>query len=348
MQWMGAVKPGTAIRSELLAATAALVLLLPVAVSAAEGDEPFDPEVAAEIAKANAACFDCHSPAAVAKQPAAGLDLCTLRFSTVAPDRFHASNHGEQKCVDCHGGEDDEGKQTVYYDEFPHDPKGKEATAECSDCHAAKVKRIRPMFLKSVHAKADDLREKFTCATCHDPHVHAVAKKLVDPRAVVAMDNQICFDCHDSDERFAEFAPRDAESGQLRTRPKIDHIHEWLPNARLHWTAVRCIDCHTPEVEPTKLLSHEILDEEHAERNCVACHSRDTMLNLRLYRHLASEEQQWLGFTNSVMLRSSYVVGATQSPFLDLLLGLASVAALLGCIGHGLARYIAKRRPKVP
>lgn len=341
---MGAVKQRTPVRSELLAAVAALVLSLPWAASAAE-DEPMDPAVAAEIAKANAACFECHSAAEVAKP--ARLDLCRLRYSSLDPKAFHTSNHGEQKCVDCHGGEDEDGKQTTYYDDFPHDPKGAEATAECSDCHAAKVKRIRPMFLKSVHARSDELRDKFTCATCHDPHVHAVAKRLVDPRAVVAMDNQVCLECHDSDERFAEYAPRDAKSGLLRSRPKIDQIHEWLPNTRLHWTAVRCIDCHTPEVEVTKLLSHEILDHEKAERNCVACHSRDTMLNLRLYRHLAQQEQEGLGFTNSVMLRSSYVVGATRHPLLDLLLGLALAAAVLGCIGHGLARYIAKRRPKV-
>lgn len=336
-------------RSELLAAIAALVLSLPNAAAAAEDEEPLDPAVAAEIAKANAACFECHSPEVVSAKPSAqDPDLCRLRFSTVSPERFHTSNHGEQKCVDCHGGEDDEGTQTTFYDHYPHDPKGKAATAECSDCHAAKVKRIKPMFLKSVHARSDELRERFTCATCHDPHVHAVAKKLVDPRAVVAMDNQICLDCHDSNERFAEFAPRDAESGARVARPKIDQIHEWLPNARLHWTAVRCIDCHTPVVEPTKLLSHEILDEEKAERNCVSCHSRDTMLNLRLYRHLAAEEEQSLGFTNSVVLRTSYVVGATRHPLLELLIGLALAAAVLGCIGHGLARYFANRRRKGP
>lgn len=341
------MKPRIPVRTELLAAVAALALFLPTAAAADDDGAPFDPAVAAEIAKANAACFECHSPVAVARKPKDDFDLCRLRFSTVAPDKYRASNHGEQKCVDCHGGEDDAGKQTTYYDRYPHDPKGKGATAQCSDCHSAKVKRIRPMFLKSVHARSDELRERFTCATCHDPHVHAVAKRLVDPRAVVAMDNQICLDCHDSDERFAEFAPLDLDSGLRVSRPKIDQIHKWLPNARLHWTAVRCIDCHTPMVEPTKLLSHEILDHEKAERNCVACHSRDTMLNLRLYRHLASQEQQGLGFTNSVMLRSSYVVGATQSPFLDLLLGLALIGAVLGCIGHGVARFIAKRRPKV-
>ena len=25
----------------------------------------------------------------------------------------------------------------------------------------------------------------------------------------------------------------------------LDDIHAWLPNARLHWRSVRCVDCHT-------------------------------------------------------------------------------------------------------
>lgn len=330
-------------RNRSLAAIAALVLLLPSPALAAD-DEPLDPAALEEIRKANAACFECHSPAGIAKPPREGMDVSSLRDDTVAPEPFHASNHGEQKCVECHGGEDDAGEPNIWYDLYPHDPRGKEAVAECADCHAAKVKRINPMFNASVHAESAELKDKFTCATCHDPHVHAVAEKLVDPHLVVAMDNQVCLDCHDSDRKFAEFAPRDEHTGLRGVRPKIDEIHDWLPNTRLHWSAVRCIDCHTPPTPEGKLLSHEIVDAEKAEKNCVTCHSRDTSLNLRLYRHLAEEEQDRLGFTNSVVLRTSYVIGATRHPLLELLVWLALAGAVVGVLGHGLARFIASRR----
>ena len=332
-------------RSPLVTALTVLALSLAPTAWAADEDEPLDPAVAAAIAKANAECFACHSAAGLRQPPKAGLDLSQLVDSSVEPAPYHASNHGEESCTDCHGGEDDDGKLRPYYTVYPHDAAGKDSTADCGDCHAAKVKRLKPQFNDSVHAESAELKAKFSCATCHDPHTHAVAEKLQDPHLIVAMDNKVCRDCHDSETRFAEFAPPDDEAKDgKKARPRIDEIHDWLPNTELHWSAVRCIDCHTPQVAENKLLSHEIMDEDKAEKNCVTCHSRDSSLNLRLYRHLAAEEQDRLGFTNAVVLRTSYVIGATRHPLLELLVGLALAGALGGVLLHGLARYIAARR----
>lgn len=332
-------------RAPSLALIAAIALLAP-GVALADDDEPVDPAVLAAVRKANEACFACHSEAGIRNPPQAGLDLAKKLHSTVEPEVFAASNHGEQACTECHGGEDDEGKPNLYYDLYPHDPRGADTTAECSDCHAGKIKRLKPQFNASVHARSPELKEKFHCSTCHEPHSFAVSKKLVDPHLIVAQDNKVCLGCHDSETRFAEFSPKDEKTGLRMVRPKIDEIHDWLPNTRLHWTAVRCVDCHTKQVEPGKMISHEIVDAEKAEKNCVACHSKDTALNLRLYRHLAEEEQQRLGFTNSVVLRTSYVLGATRHPLLETLIWLALIAATVGCLGHGLARFIANRRRK--
>lgn len=334
-------------RSSLFTALVIVAMASSPVAWAQDDDEPLDPAVAAAIAKANAECFTCHSAAGLRQPPRAGLDLIKLIDSTVEPAVYHASNHGDESCVDCHGGEDDEGKPRTYYAAYPHDAAGKDSTADCADCHAAKVKRLKPQFNDSVHAKAPELKAKFSCATCHDPHTHAVAEKLVDPHLVVAQDNRVCRDCHDAEVRFAEFAPPEADAAEGRkVRPKIDQIHDWLPNTELHWSAVRCIDCHTPQVAENKLLSHEILDEDKAEKNCASCHSRDSSLNLRLYRHLAAGEQDRLGFTNAVVLRTSYVIGATRHPLLELLVGLALAGALGGVLLHGLARFIAARRRK--
>ena len=62
-----------------------------------------------------------------------------------------------------------------------------------------------------------------------------------------------------------------------------------------------------------------------------------------MYRHLATEEQNKYGFLNSVILSNSYVVGATRSPTLDMILIGLFVATLAGVIGHGLVRVIMTR-----
>jgi len=127
-----------------------------------------------------------------------------------------------------------------------------------------------------------------------------------------------------------------------KKRPAIDDIHKWLPNTRLHWQAVRCIECHTPTDDKLS-LSHEVQNKDKAEKKCVTCHNPDSSLKVRLYRHLAKEEQQKYGFLNSVILSNSYVVGATRNPTLDLLLIGAFVATVLGVLGHGLLRIITTR-----
>ncbi|MBL8492138.1 MAG: hypothetical protein JNM82_15255, partial [Rhodocyclaceae bacterium] len=224
---------------------------------------------------------------------------------------------------------------------------GKTSTVGCTDCHAAKVLRLEPQFNASVHAKVEGVKEKFTCSTCHNAHVNIIQKRLKDPARIVAQDNQGCLECHDSDLTFAKFAPEAAKTpGQKKKRPDIEGIHEWLPNAKAHWKAVRCIECHTPEVAEGKMLSHEILNKEKAQKKCLACHSADSTLKVRLYRHMARDEQQKYGFTNSIILSNSYVVGAVRHPLLDkILIGLAALT-LLGVLVHGALRIVAALRRK--
>ena len=60
------------------------------------------------------------------------------------------------------------------------------------------------------------------------------------------------------------------------------------------------------------------------------------------YRHLAKEEQQRLGFANSVILATSYVPGATRHPLLDTLVLGAFAAMILGLLAHGLGRFLTR------
>lgn len=290
--------------------------------------------------KANEVCFTCHSAAGIARPPKAGMDMSKLKDSRVDTHVFNGSDHGVMDCRECHS-------KNYYGENYPHDPAGKTATSPCTECHAAKVLRLEPQFNASVHAKIQGVKEKFTCNTCHNAHVNVVQKRLKDPAKIVAQDNHGCLECHNSNETFAKFAPDNEKTpGQKKIRPDIDTIHEWLPNAKAHWKAVRCIECHTPEVAEGKMLSHEILNKEKAEKKCLSCHSSDSSLKTRLYRHLVKDEQQRLGFTNSVILSNSYVIGATRHPLLDkAIIGLV-LLALAGVLTHGVIRLIAALRRK--
>ncbi len=296
-----------------------------------------DPAVAEKNRKANEACFACHSEAGLKNLPRKDLDLDKLKANLLAPPAFGGSNHGHMDCRQCHG---------QGYNDYPHSQTAKNETSPCSECHATKVARLERQVDKSVHAKTETLKQKMTCSTCHNPHVALVASKLKDPHKIVAQDNGACLDCHNSDQTFAKFAPENEKSpGLKKKRPDIDTIHEWLPNTRAHWKAVRCVECHTPAVEVSKMLSHEILSKDKAEKKCVACHSANSSLKTRLYRHMVKDEQQRLGFTNSVILSSSYVIGATRHPVLDtLVIGLVALT-LAGVLGHGAVRiFVAIRR----
>jgi Cytochrome c7 and related cytochrome c len=291
-------------------------------------EERPSPEELAKIRLSNDECLRCHSEAGLKNPPQRDLDLAKLKTMIYVPAVYDDSDHGETACIKCH---------KKGYVDYPHADDAKESLAECQDCHAKRSIRIERQFEKSVHAK--NLSETFTCAHCHDAHTMKIAAKLGDPRKIVAQDNQACLNCHDSDEKFAKLAPEDEKTKKKKVRPKIDQIHEWLPNTKLHWQAVRCVECHTPTDE--KIQSHEILDKKKAEKNCVTCHSAETALKTRLYRHLAKEEQNEHGFLNSIVLRNSYVVGATRNAVLDrIVIGFVAFI-FFAAVLHGLIRVIA-------
>lgn len=306
----------------------ATILLALWAACAQAADAPA-PELLEKVRRANAECLACHSEAGVKNPPRPGMDLARLRQTVVDPEIFKGADHGNMECRQCH---------SQVYNAYPHPENAQENLSPCEECHAARVMKIERQFDKSVHAK--NLKEKMTCTTCHNVHEMTVAAKLGDPHKIVAQDNKICLDCHDSDLTFSKFAPEESDprlgSGKKR-RPAIDDIHEWLPNTRLHWQAVRCVECHTPA---DKIQSHQVLDKEKAERKCATCHSASSSLNTRLYRHLAKEEQNRYGFLNSIILSNTYVLGATRHPVLDAVLIGAFGLTVAGVLGHGALRIL--------
>ncbi|TBW33791.1 hypothetical protein EYW49_19525 [Siculibacillus lacustris] len=310
----------------------AFAVLAGVAVSGAsafaaevKGAAPSDPALVEKIRQSNAACYGCHTEQGLKAPPRADLDLEKLRQLVHDPAQFDASNHAGMECTVCHG---------QGYKAFPHAAGAKQSISECGECHATKALRIETQFEASVHAK--NFKEQFTCRTCHDPHAFRVAAKLGDPHKIVAQDNAMCVGCHNSDLRFALFS---ASVTPQKVRPDLDTLHAWLPNTRLHWQAVRCIECHTP-TSPVKSLgmSHEILGKDKAEKNCVTCHSQETALATRLYRFAAENGTADLGFANAAILDSAYVVGATRNPIVDRTVGVLFGLTVAVLLGHGALR----------
>lgn len=286
----------------------------------------------AKIRASNAECYACHSEQGFKSPPRADLDLAKLRAFIHDPGQFDASNHAGMECKVCHG---------QGYVAFPHTADAKKQISECGECHASKALRVEKQFEASVHAKT--LKDQFTCVTCHNPHVYRVAAKLGDPKKIVTQDNRMCMDCHNSDLRWAAFSK---SLTPAKPRPDLDALHGWLPNARLHWSSVRCVECHTPASTVKSLaISHEIQPKEKAEKNCVSCHSQEAQLATRLYRYAAASGADDLGFTNPNILGSAYVIGATRNLSLDRIVLALMALTLAGVMAHGAIRiFIAMSR----
>ncbi len=275
------------------------------------------------------ACLRCHGMETLAYQDRETGRLVDLHVEKTA---FRASNHGERRCLDCHKEDG--------FEKYPHTDKAKDQTLHCLNCHddpenpkfkKYRFKEVEAQFQKSIHFEKHG--KKFTCFSCHEPHAFEVAKNKETTAEVIVQDNGMCLNCHRSPARFASLTDRKF--------PDLESSHAWLPNTERHWAKARCVECHTPHGER---ISHEILGAKKAERNCVECHSRDSILLTQLYKHRASESREKLGFVNAAVLNDAYIIGATRNRFLDWLgFGLVGFVSA-GVFGHGLGRWVAGRR----
>jgi len=285
------------------------------------GDDMFslgevDPDLPNKIRAWNAECYSCHSEEGLKNPPRDDMDLEKLSELLTDSSGFDSGVHTGMACKECHA----EG-----YVEYPHPEPEQRLIKPCLECHRQRGGEVKEEFERSVHYKEHG--DKFTCVSCHEAHYMQVASKMRLPRTIAKQDNGFCIQCHENELRYSEFTT-------TKQLPDLDVVHEWLPNPPLHWEALRCIDCHTPEVRIS--VSHEVLPKDKAEKLCVSCHSRDSSLSTRLYRYLVEEDRlSKVGFLNGYVLTDAYVVGATRNEWLDKL-SLLIVAAMLG----GLALHL--------
>ena len=273
--------------------------------------------------EANQYCFRCHSMATLSyKDESTGI----IKNLSVIPDEFYNSNHKDLECVDCHSKD---------FENFPHAAALKNENLYCLNCHKDEPKfqkyhfqSIESEFKESVHYKK--MGDKFTCFDCHDPHSFKInARVNQNVNETVLYDNQICLKCHDNTATIKNL------SGQFL--PALNVSHSWLPHINLHWKSVRCIDCHTSPNAPG--VSHLILSKDQAVKNCVECHSKNSILLQSLYKFKTKQERDKEGFINAVIFNNSYVIGATRNYYLNLLSFIIFGIVLVALSIHGFLRW---------
>jgi hypothetical protein len=167
---------------------------------------------------------------------------------------------------------------------------------------------------------------------CHNPHTYKISARTKDNiKEVIVYDNNICLSCH-----------ADVDKYQLitdMTKPNILEKHEWLPNQLLHFSSVRCIECHT-QISDNALVAHLVQSKEKAVKLCVECHSSNSRLKATLYKFQAIEARSKYGFFNASVLDDTYIIGANRNIYLDVASFVIVGMVLFGIVIHSMLRYI--------
>lgn len=286
------------------------------------------PESACEGEEVDAEyCNRCH--ATNERLDAALGELWRVDDLLVASAEFDDSSHRKLDCLDCHA---------FTWPFFPHPEQPGTADLSCLDCHHGNRQTgrfdfdaINEQFQDSIHYQK--LPRSFSCDSCHDPHVFRASDETSEIHEIVERSNRACTRCHLSRQAF----------GQLSDRrfPSLEQSHDWLPEPELHWNYVRCVECHTPD---EKNFSHKVTATEHSGRFCEKCHSRDSVLLSKLYRHRVSENTDRYGFTNSIVFNDAYIIGMTRNAVMDRLFSILLVIVAVFIVGHAALRAFASRR----
>ena len=315
------------------------MLLGPTFADSGEGD----PEIIEKgienniFAEENESCLKCHGEKYYTIQDTlSGMEKNAMMCleNRIPRDEFYHSVHWSFSCLDCHSDE---------FNEFPHPISLRfEEYWSCMDCHGYdenfaqfKFEQIDEDHMKSVHYTATD--GNFSCWKCHNPHSYKLLSRSTSTIADVILEsNNVCLECHGNEDKFRLLSSK--ELGNVVPQ------HDWLPNQSLHFKAVRCIECHA-EVNDSILVAHNIMPSDSAVRNCVECHSSNSILMGTLYKYRAQESREELGFINGVMIKNdAYVIGANRSRLLNI--GSIIIFALaLGAMAiHTAMRVFIKRK----
>ncbi|NJD34381.1 MAG: hypothetical protein FIA96_06035, partial [Betaproteobacteria bacterium] len=175
-------------------------------------------------------CEDCHSD----------IDATThgkVKKSIESRRAYSLSMKGS--CRECHK------KPFKSYEDGLHAAlvkAGDDKAPLCSDCHNShtlrSVKIVAPMG-------------ETPCARCHEDIYKAYAKDVHGlERAAKGKVAPICSSCHKThDIKAASFGDGIKESCISCHKDAIGEHKDWLPNAALHFEAISCPVCHSPEAK---------------------------------------------------------------------------------------------------
>jgi hypothetical protein len=281
----------------------------------------------------NENCLKCHGQSKYSYENSESKKKDTKKmYAELIIDRqlFYESNHREFKCIDCHSED---------YMNFPHNGNLRmEAKPNCLDCHGGDEKyakfhfeNIDKEFQESVHSEKHS--EDFTCWMCHNPHTYKInARTNENIKQTIAYDNAICLNCHGNLTNYQLLTDK--------TNPNLLKKHDWLPNQKLHFLSVRCIECHTKKINDSTLVAHKILPKKEAVRNCDQCHSNNSELLAALYKYKIKEVRSAKGFFSGVISNDSYVIGANRNYYLNMLSLIITGCVLLGIFIHAVIRML--------
>ncbi len=283
-------------------------------------------------------CLECHSAMRYTLEDPETGDVVSMKMYDelrIDPIVYLNSTHGHFSCIDCH---------SMDYEIHPHPVSVKfEIQYTCADCHGASPQfadynfyTIEDEFQKSVHG--DHLIEDFSCWSCHNPHSYKVTAReggsIVD---LVAYNNSMCLGCHGDISHYEVLIERQLTNMLSK--------HDWLPNQSLHFRKVRCIDCHASTNDDI-LVAHHVTPASEAVKNCVDCHSTNSILMASLYKHQIMERRSKYGFFNASITYEAYIIGANRNYYFNVISIVIFGLVLLGIAIHASLRYINYRRKK--
>jgi hypothetical protein len=239
--------------------------------------------------------------------------------------------HNPFDCTDCHSYD---------YTIYPHAANLKlDPLPTCLDCHGGDEAFASYQFEKIVEETEKSIHHQvygdgFTCSKCHSQHTYTTtARTSNNVLEIVDYSNRMCLSCHNDMDKYQLVS--DHES------PKLVLVHDWLPNQKLHFEHVRCIECHT-EVVDSLMVSHNIQGKDKAVRKCVECHTTNSRLKASLYKYQNLQARSSGGTVNTVMANESYIIGTHQSPLLQILSIIIFLATIMGIVIHSIFRILKK------
>ena len=300
---------------KLIIAISLFIFFNPAIISAQENDE------LAEMPEENNLCLNCHKHKYYSfYNEVRGIEEKKLMnpYFVIDTIGYLKGEHRGNSCTDCHSED---------YKKYPHIAELKvEPKVSCTDCHD--FEEIAEEMRKSVHFA--EFGESFNCELCHDPHSNKLVRSNMTE--LVQYNNSRCLSCHNNIDKYQVFTSNE--------NPELKAAHDWLPNQELHFTRVRCIECHT-SVSDTAEVVHQIVPKEQAVHNCNECHSNNSLLRDKLYKH--QNKQNRLYNAKSFILNDAYIIGANKNHLVNLICLVIFGFTIFGIATHTIFRIIKRK-----